>query len=696
MSHLYKKFVTERVAGLVSQHDRIRNCTVIAHIDHGKTTLTDSLIAASGLLSQEVAASARLLDYDRIEQERGITIKASGITLVHEFEGREHLVHLVDTPGHIDFSSHVTRSLRLTDGALIVVDVIEGIMVQTETVTRQAMEELVRPVLMVNKVDRLCREKHLDAPRVAASIDRVVREFNAMLGKYLDDSLLRQWEVSFLRGSLVIGSALHKWGVGLEDLVRHAGGKHDRASLATAFMEIVSEVVGAYATGQHMSLADKYPVARAALNALVRTVPPPTVAQRYRVPAFWDGDQSSDVGRGLLSCDPTAPCVLLIGETRPDRHAGVVAVARVFSGTLERGRPLRVVRTGRTDKTLQVGIRMSRTRVSLPAVPAGNLAFLTGVTGIATGDTLVDPSVDDMCPISELRYPTEPVVTFTIEPKVLSDLGRIEGPIREFVKTDPALQFEVNPETGEMLLSGAGELHIEVTVEKLARQGVHVVLGKPMVLLKEQLSHDGEVCVAGGGEVSEFAVRALLAPTGSGPDTAGTLLDHEPHTACTMLDVSGSVDPESEAAEWVREAFRNVIRYGPVAGERMRRLALVISRADIRYQGPETSWREVTQPLIDAARASIVTGDPVLMEPWAHLEISTPEEYVGVLTSVLARRKGEVLAIDAERTLYRIVAEIPVRESFGLAAEIRTSTSGWATWGARSADYRPVPHGVSA
>ncbi|MFX1441013.1 MAG: GTP-binding protein, partial [Promethearchaeota archaeon] len=284
---MYKKFVNERAANLLGKTSQIRNCTVIAHIDHGKTTLTDSLIAASGLLSKEVAATARLLDYDMIEQERGITIKASGISLIHQIEGKDYLIHLIDTPGHIDFSSHVARGLRLTDGAIIVVDVIEGIMVQTETVTRQAMSELVRPVLFVNKVDRLIKEKRLNAKRVAEEVNKTVREFNAMLGKYLDDETLEKWEVSFSKTSLCIGSALDKWGLDMSVLKNASDGSDAAANLASAFMDILEEIVEAYSKEEQGSLAEKYPVAKALLDSVVKTCPNPTTAQSYRLPVFW-------------------------------------------------------------------------------------------------------------------------------------------------------------------------------------------------------------------------------------------------------------------------------------------------------------------------------------------------------------------------------------------------------------------------
>ncbi len=680
---------------LVSQTQNIRNVTIIAHIDHGKTTLSDSLIAASGLLSKEVAASARLLDYDFIEQERGITIKASSISLVHSFDGKDFLINLVDTPGHIDFSSHVTRGLRLTDGALIVVDVIEGIMVQTETVTRQAMMELVRPVLFVNKVDRLFRERRLNAKKAAQEINRVVREFNAMLGKYLDDETLERWEVSFTNGSLSVGSALDKWGLDLSTLKSHTGGSEEPSDLANALLLILENIEGVYRSERRKDLSEQFPVARVVLDSFVRVLPNPKFAQQYRIPKLWDGSLQSRTGESLLGCDSKGPCICMVADVQPDRHAMTAAAVRIFSGTLERAKPLMNLRTQTEQKSLQIGMYMSKTRVDLSQVPAGNLAFITGLRDIAVGDTLVDVKdlqkiEEAISPMRALQYPTEPVVTYTIEPKNLAELGNIQEPIQAYVQTDPALEFEVNPETGEMLISGAGELHIEITVEKLTRQGIYVTLGKPMVLLKEQLTADGNPAVGGNMNVSSFTVRAVTVSEGIVPESLGTVIDQDPSSMSWIVDVSNEVNPLGNETEWIKEAFRTIIRNGPSSGEKMRKLGLLIEKANIKSEKPETSWRDITQPLLEAARKSVLSGNPVVLEPWIHLEISSPEEYVGTLSGILSKRKGQVLEINSERSLYKIDAEIPVRETFGLANEIRTATSGWATWGAQAGGYRDI------
>ncbi|MBD3406602.1 MAG: GTP-binding protein [Candidatus Lokiarchaeota archaeon] len=688
MSHLYKKFVSERVSGLVNATDKIRNCTVIAHIDHGKTTLTDSLIASSGLLSKEVAASARLLDYDMIEQERGITIKASSISLVHKVNNDEYLIHLIDTPGHIDFSSHVTRGLRLTDGAIVVVDVIEGIMVQTETVTRQALEELVRPILFVNKVDRLIKEKRLDTMKIAKEINKTVKEYNDLLGKYLDEKELEKWEISFISGNLSIGSAIDKWGFGFEELREKAGSSKPK-ELANAFLEIIEDIVESYKTGNEKELEDKYPIAKVILDTVVEKLPSPKDAQKYRIPKFWTILENSMIYDNMIQCSSNGPCVVVVSNVQPDRHAGNVATVRVFSGTLKRGVPLRNIRTKQADKSLQIGIQMVKAKAALQEVPAGNLAFITGVKGVAIGDTLVDDVKETIEAMSVLQYPTEPVVTYTIEPRRLSELGSISEPIEEYAKTDPALDFQVNPETGEMLLSGAGELHVEISIQMLERKGVRVQLGQPMVLLKEQLTRDGASCSAGNVPHSEFTVTAKITPEDE-MQFSGTILESNPQTSCYLVDETHSINQNSDEAQWIREGFRYLIQQGLVRGERMRRLSIHIERAKIRYEGPETSWADVTSPLIRAARASIKTGKPEVLEPWLKMEFSSPEEYVGTLTSILSKRKGRVISIDSLRTQYKVEAELPVSESFGIANEIRTATSGWVSWGAQTGEYRSL------
>jgi elongation factor 2 len=179
-----------------------------------------------------------------------------------------------------------------------------------------------------------------------------------------------------------------------------------------------------------------------------------------------------------------------------------------------------------------------------------------------------------------------------------------------------------------------------------------------------------------------------LASEETSPETLGTVIDQDPRSASWLVDISNKINQFGDEAEWIKEAFRTIIRNGPVSGERMRRLGLVIERATLKSEAPETSWRDITQPFLEAARESVLSGSPVVLEPWIHLEISSPEEHVGSLSAILSKRKGQVFEINSDRSLYRIDAEIPVRESFGLANEIRTSTSGWATWGAQAGGFR--------
>ncbi|TLM98109.1 GTP-binding protein, partial [bacterium] len=274
---------TAEIVKIANSKALIRNAGIIAHVDHGKTTLTDSLLSAAGLLSPALAGQALALDYLEEEQKRQMTIKAANISLYYEIDNKPHLINLIDTPGHVDFSGRVTRSLRAIDGAVVVIDAVEEVMVQTETVTRQALEERVRPVLYVNKIDRLIKELRLDAAAIEQKLGRIITDFNQLMDLYGEPQFRDQWRVSPTAGTVAFGSAKDRWGVTLSTLQRQG----------IRFRDIVA----AYEKGTVADLANAAPLHDAILGMIINNMPPPDVAQPYRVPRIWRGEIDSDLGR---------------------------------------------------------------------------------------------------------------------------------------------------------------------------------------------------------------------------------------------------------------------------------------------------------------------------------------------------------------------------------------------------------------
>jgi len=281
---------TTEALKLVHNQDQIRNIGIIAHVDHGKTTTSDSLLAACGMLSPSVAGQALALDYMELEQQRQMTIKAANITLYYEKDGKPYVINLIDTPGHIDFTGKVTRSLRAVDGAIVVVDAVEGIMTQTDTVLRQALEERVRPVIYINKIDRLIKELRLSPEKMQDWLFNIVKEFNKLIETYAEPDYKQKWQVSVQDAQVAFGSSKDRWGFNF-DTARAVG---------MSFKDIIN----AYSTETPQELGAKLQLHEALLGMVVRHHPPPHVAQAYRIPKIWSaGDLNSDVGKALLACD---------------------------------------------------------------------------------------------------------------------------------------------------------------------------------------------------------------------------------------------------------------------------------------------------------------------------------------------------------------------------------------------------------
>jgi len=249
----------EDILDIMRNPSQIRNVGTLAHVDHGKTTTTDSLLMGAGLLSPKVAGKALAMDYVEIEQLRQLTIKAANISLYFEYGGKPYLINFVDTPGHVDFTGHVTRSLRVMDGALVVVDAVEGVMTQTETVVRQAMEELVRPVLFINKIDRLIKELRLSPQEIGNRILYITKEFNSLIDTYAPPEFKEKWKVSVNKGQVAFGSALGKWGLTIP-MMQEKGIKF-------------SYIMDAYERNAVDELAQEFPLYKTLLTMIIEHIP---------------------------------------------------------------------------------------------------------------------------------------------------------------------------------------------------------------------------------------------------------------------------------------------------------------------------------------------------------------------------------------------------------------------------------------
>ena len=428
-----RKKMVERGTDLMDKPEHIRNIGIVAHIDHGKTTLSDNLLAGAGMISEELAGRQLFMDSDEEEQARGITIDASYVSMVHEYGDQEYLINMIDTPGHVDFGGDVTRAMRAVDGAVVVVDAVEGTMPQTETVLRQALKEGVRPVLFINKVDRLINERTGDEQerqiRLAKVIDKVNKLIKRMNEKMYNDG----WKLDAAKGTVAFGSALYIWAV---------SGPFMKSSCGS-FKDVYEKCN----TGDMKWLAKNSPLHAVLLDMVVKYLPNPLQAQDRRIHIIWHGDYNTSEGKAMVACDPNGPVCMMVTDISFDPHAGEVATGRLFSGTLRRGTECYIIGAAkRANRLAQVGIFMGAERIEVDELAAGNIAAVTGLKD-AIGVSPVT-SLIEMTPCASLKHYSEPVMTGAVEAKSMKDLPKLVEVLRQVAKEDPTVQVSINEETG--------------------------------------------------------------------------------------------------------------------------------------------------------------------------------------------------------------------------------------------------------
>src|SRR6056297_2426578 len=470
-----RKKIVQECERLMDEPENIRNIAIAAHVDHGKTTLTDNLLAGAGMISDETAGEQLAMDTEEDEQERGITIDAANVSMTHEYEDTNHLINLIDTPGHVDFGGDVTRAMRAVDGALVVVDAVEGAMPQTETVLRQALREGVKPALFINKVDRLISELQEGPQEMQERLMSVIADVNELIRGMAEnmDDIPEDWTVSVEDGTVGFGSALYKWGVSMPSMQRT--GKD------------FGKVMELERADKRQELHERTPLSDVVLDMVCEHFPNPVDAQPRRIPRIWRGDEESELAGTMRLVDEDGEVVLMVTDIGVAPHAGEIAAGRVFSGTLEKGQELYVSGTAGKNRVQSVGIYMGGEREEVDRVPAGNIAAVTGLKDAIAGSTV---SSVEMTPFESIEHISEPVITKSVEAQRMDDLPKLIETLQQVSKEDPTIQIEINEDTGEHLISGQGELHLEVITQRIERnQGIPVTTGEPIVVFRESIQH---------------------------------------------------------------------------------------------------------------------------------------------------------------------------------------------------------------
>ncbi|AFH43335.1 elongation factor EF-2 [Fervidicoccus fontis] len=702
------KMVPE-ILKMMGNLDQVRNIGIIAHVDHGKTTTSDTLLAAAGIISQKVAGEALATDYLEVEQKRGITVKAANVSLYHEVDGKSYVINLIDTPGHVDFTGKVTRSLRVLDGAIVVVDAVEGIMTQTETVLRQALEERVRPLLFINKVDRLIKELKYTPQQMQQRFVEIIKDINKLIMNQAEPEFRDKWLLDPAKGQVAFGSAKEKWGFTIPVSAKKGIN--------------LSHVIDAYNKGKEAieELAKEVPIANSLLDMVIKYVPNPREAQKYRIPKIWKGDINSTIGKAMLEADPNGPAVMLINDMRVDPHAGLVATGRLFSGYLESGKEVWLVNSKVPQKILQVSLYMGPTREVADRVVAGNILAVLGLDKARAGETVVDVAYkDEMAPFERLHYVSEPVVTVAVEPKNTKDLPKLIESLYRLSIEDPNLVVKINEETGEYLLSGMGPLHLEIAMTFLKdNYGVEVTTSPPVIVYRESIRTTSDVFEGKSpnkhnkfyisveplneetikliqeGQVfndQDFRDRAKILR-----DKAGWDYDEARKIWLVEDNINIFVDKTSglqylrEVKDTILQAFRLAMKEGPLANEPVRGVKVVLHDAVIHEDPAHRGPAQIYPAVRNAIFAGMLSAKPTLLEPIQKLDIRLPMDYLSGVTAIITKKRGKILTVAEAGDLTRVIAEIPVAESFDLASELRSVTAGKAFWGLEFSRWSPVP-----
>ncbi|MCW4014702.1 MAG: elongation factor EF-2 [Candidatus Bathyarchaeota archaeon] len=698
---------TGEILKLMHDKNKVRNIGIIAHIDHGKTTMSDSLLAMAGLMAPGRAGEARALDFLEEEQKRGITIKTANISLLYEEDEEQYVINLIDTPGHVDFSGKVTRAMRALDGCVLLVDAVEEFQIMTEVRLRVALDEFVKPVCYINKFDRLIKELKMDPNAIQEKLLRIIRKFNEIVQTYGADEIKNEWTINAGDGEVAFGSALDRWGFTLPMLAKKG--------------LTLPKILEMYANDELEKLQELLPLSEAILGMAVHMIPNPDEHQPRRIPHIWKGDVESEMGKHMMAVDPKGPLVICISNVIIDPQAGVISTGRVFSGTIRKGDDLNLVGAEKTAKAQQVSIYMGAYREIVDEIPAGNIVALMGLGDARAGETIVgNELLGDAVPFESIKYVSDPVLTVAVEPKKPTDLPKLIDAMQKMSIQDPNLVTTINQETGEYLMAGMGELHLEIAVKDLKSQyNLDIIQSEPTVVYRETIREavgpfmgkspnkhnriffkfsplDPKIVdLIRTGEISEIVssskIEEILKEKIGWSTREARQVFAINENANLLIDTTTGIQGLREVKQHISGGFQWALNDGPIAGETVR--GLLVDMVDIKlHEDPVHRGPAQMMPAVRGALfAGILSGNPTLLEPISLIQVRVPAAEMGNVTGLLSSKRGSIRDVEQEGPIVNIKGMVPIAETLGISQEMRAATSGTAFWQMTFDHYAPVP-----
>ncbi|VDL19302.1 unnamed protein product [Hymenolepis diminuta] len=797
-------FTVSEIRRLMAKNMHIRNMSVIAHVDHGKSTLTDSLVSKAGIIAESRAGDARFTDTRKDEQDRCITIKSTAITLYNELNSEQlefvrkvqpvdvsesgkdecgFLINLIDSPGHVDFSSEVTAALRVTDGALVVVDAVSGVCVQTETVLRQAIGERIKPILFLNKLDKALSTMGQDPESLYQHLSRVIENVNVIIAQFSEhDGPMGDVTVDPGKGTVGFGSGLQSWAFTLHTMasfyakrtgmdpakmlprlwgdnffnaaekkwrksktgkgdvrafvhfildpiikIFHAVQNEDKPMIekmiAAVDVKLTSEERDQPAKVMLKTIMHKWlPAGDCLLEMICIHLPSPFVSQKYRMEMLYEGPKDDEAALGIANCDPNACLMMYISKMVPTSDKGrFYALGRVFSGTVATGQKVRIMGPnyvhGKKEDCREHSIQrtilmMGRYTEAIEDVPCGNICGLVGVDQflVKTGTITTFAGAHNM---RQMKFSVSPVVRVAVDCKNPSDLPKLVEGLKRLAKSDPMVQITTE-ESGEHIVAGAGELHLEICLKDLEEDHACIPIKKsdPVVSYRETVTGKSsqQALAKSANKHNRLFFRAQplhddlvkdidenVVFSRQDPKARAKILSEkyewDPVDArkiwcfgpdCTgpnvVVDVTKGAQYLSDIKDSIVAAFQSVTTEGVLCDENMRGIRFNIEEVFLHTDAIHRGGGQIIPAAKRCFYGAALTAFPAILEPVYVCEIQTPDDALGGIYSTLNKRRG--LFLNKENTpgtpIYIVKAYLPVNESFGFTSELRANTGGKA------------------